>query len=97
VLERHHELRLAGEALAELLVAREGRRDELQRNRPLQPQVVGPVHHPHPATADQLLDPIAEEVAADADGLVDVHAPAEQPTPGAKNFHLGAEGRLRLP
>ena len=69
VLQRHHELRLAGEALAEPLVPRQGGRDELQRDGPLQAQVVGPVHDAHPAAADQLLDPVAEEVAADADGL----------------------------
>ena len=76
VLERHHELRLAREALAEALVPGQGRRHQLQRDRPLQAQVVGPVHDAHPAAAEQLLDPVSEEVAADVDGCGDVHASA---------------------
>ena len=85
VLERHHELRLAREALAEAIVARQGRRDELERNRPLQAQVVRPVDDAHPAAADQLLDPVAEEVGADVNGRGDVHARClgSKPTPAA--------------
>ena len=68
VLERHHELRLARESLAEAIVARQGRRHQLERDRSLQAQVVGPVHDAHPAAADQLLDPVPEEVGADVGG-----------------------------
>src|SRR5262245_25246849 len=42
MLERHGELCLPSEALAEALVERQLRRDELQRHRPLQAQVVRP-------------------------------------------------------
>ena len=85
VLQRHHELRLARESLAEAIVARQGRRDELERDRSLQAQVVRPVHDAHPTAADQLLDPVPEEVGADVGGLGDVHARAlVKPTPGAE-------------
>ena len=67
VLERHRELRLAREALVEALVERELGRDQLQRDRSLQAQVVGAVDDAHPAPADQLLDAIAEEVGSDLD------------------------------
>ena len=40
---------------------------ELQRDRPLQAQVVGPVDDAHAAPTDQLLDPIADELGADLD------------------------------
>jgi hypothetical protein len=77
VFQRHDELGLAGEALAETLVERKSGRDELDRDRPLQAKVVRPVHDTHPAAADQLLDPVTEEVRADVDGRVDVHCFAE--------------------
>ena len=67
VLERHGELRLAGEAVVEALIEGQLRRDELQRDGPLQPQVVGPVDDAHAALADQLLDSIAEKVGSDLD------------------------------
>ena len=67
VLERHGELRLAREAFAEALIERQLGRHELQRDRPFQPQVVGAVDDAHAAAADQLLDPIADEVGADLD------------------------------
>src|SRR5206468_3625882 len=67
MLERDGELGLPGEAFAEALVERQLRRDELQRHRPLQAQVVGPVDDAHAAVADLLLDPIAEELSADLD------------------------------
>src|SRR5262249_38548489 len=72
MLDRHRELRLPGEALAEALVERELRRDELERDRALEAEIVGPVHDAHPALADQLLDPVADEVGSDLDlGLRD--------------------------
>ena len=67
VLERHCELRLAREARTEALIQRELGRHQLQRDRPFQPQVVGAVDDAHPATADQLVDPIADELGADPD------------------------------
>ena len=73
MLERHRELRLTGEALVEALVQRELGRDELERNRSLQTQVVRAIDDPHPAPADDLLDPVAEEVGSDLDLGLGVH------------------------
>ena len=67
MLERHRDLRLAGEAFLEALVERELRGDELERHRPLQTQVVGAIDDPHPAPADKLLDPVAEEIGSNLD------------------------------
>ena len=64
MLERHRELGLPGEPLAETLVERELGRDELERHCPLEPQVVGAVDDAHPAAADHVLDPVADEVSA---------------------------------
>jgi hypothetical protein len=76
MLQRHHELRLAREPLAEALVPRQRRRDELERDRPLQAQVVGAIDDTHSAAADQLLDPVSEEIGSDVDRCGDVHARA---------------------
>ena len=73
MLQRHRELRLAGEAFLEALVERELRGDELQRHRPLQTQVVGAIDDPHPAPADKLLDPVAEEIGSDLDLCLGAH------------------------
>src|SRR4029450_11904586 len=56
MLERHCKLRLPGEALAEALIERELRRDELERHGSLQPEVVGAIDDAHGAAADTLLD-----------------------------------------
>src|SRR4029453_10300277 len=72
MLERDGELCLPSEAFAEALVERQLRRDELQRDRPLQAQGVGPGAGAHAAVTDLLLDPIAEELGAHLDlGLRD--------------------------
>jgi hypothetical protein len=73
VLERHGELRLAGEAGVEALVEGQLGRDELQRDSPFQPQVVGSEDHAHAALTDQLLDPIAEELGSGLDLGVGAH------------------------
>jgi hypothetical protein len=67
VLEGHRNLRLARETVPEAIVERQLGRDELQRNGSLQPQVVGSVDDAHPAPADHLLDPIAEELGSNLD------------------------------
>ena len=79
VLERHGELRLAREALAEALVERQLGRHQLQRDRPLQPQVVGAVDDAHPTAADQLVDPIADELGADPDLCLSGHGISRPP------------------
>ena len=65
MVERGRQLRLAEEALAEVLVLRELRRDQLQGDVALQTQVVGAVDDPHPTAADQRLDSVAEELGTD--------------------------------
>src|SRR5262245_45779425 len=62
MLERHSKLRLPREALAEAFVDSELGRHELERDRSLQPQVVGAEDDAHPAVSDLLLDPIAEKL-----------------------------------
>jgi hypothetical protein len=76
VLERHRELRLAGEAFAKVLVECELGRNELQRNRPLQPQVVCAVDDTHAAPADPRLDPVADKIGSNADFGLRAHRPA---------------------
>ena len=90
MLERHGQLRLAGEALAEALVERKLGRDELQRDRPLQAQVVRAVDDAHPAAADQLVDPVADEVGADADRLSE-RSSVPQRRLGDASLAFGAE------
>jgi hypothetical protein len=65
VVDRGGEAGLAQEALAEPFVFRELGSENLQRHRPFEREVVGAVDHPHPAPADQRLDPIAGELAPD--------------------------------
>src|SRR5262245_46134818 len=65
MLERHSKLRLPREALAEAFVDSELGRHELERDRSLQPQVVGAEDDAHTAMPDLLLDPIAEELGSD--------------------------------
>ncbi len=73
MFERHGELRLAREAFAETLIQRQVGRHQLERDCSLQPQIVGSVDHAHPTAAEQLLDPIAEEVGADVGRCLNVH------------------------
>jgi hypothetical protein len=65
VLERRRRLRLRQEARPEVLVPRELRDDQLEGHGPLQAAVVGAVDDAHPAAADKLLEPVAENLAAD--------------------------------
>jgi hypothetical protein len=64
MLKRHRELGLPGEALAEALIERELRRDKLERHGSFQPEVARAINDAHAATADQLLDPVAEEIGS---------------------------------
>ena len=57
--------RLAHEALAELRLARELGRYDLQRDRALERGITRPVHHAHAAAARDVLDPIAGDRRAD--------------------------------
>ena len=87
MLKRHDELGLAGKALAEALVdARDSGATSFRATAPFEPQVIGAVDDTHPAAADRLLDPKAEEVGANAGREVDESPPPSvglvDPTPG---------------
>ena len=56
------EPRLAQEALAERLVARELGRDELQRDRPVERELGGAVDDAHAAATDDAVDAVAGEL-----------------------------------
>ena len=64
-------LRLAQEALAERVVARELGCDELQRDRPVERELGRAIDDTHATPADDALDPIAGELGSDL-GHVDV-------------------------
>jgi catechol 2,3-dioxygenase-like lactoylglutathione lyase family enzyme len=66
MLERGRDLGLEQEALSKAPVLGKLRGEQLERDVPLQPQVVRSVDDAHPAAAEQLLDPVAEDFAADA-------------------------------
>ena len=62
MLERGREPRLAQEALPEGLVGGELGDDQLERHGALERELGRPVHDPHPAATDELLDPVAREL-----------------------------------
>ena len=66
VIDRGSEARLGQEALAKTDLSGELRREDLERDRAIQRQVVRPIHNPHAATTKQRLDPIAGELAANS-------------------------------
>jgi hypothetical protein len=66
MLQRRREPRLAQEPVAEVVVLCELRREELQRHHPVEHHLVGQVDDTHPATAQNTLDPVAEQLAARA-------------------------------
>jgi hypothetical protein len=65
VIEGGGELRLAQEAQAKALVLREAGRQELQRNLPLQPRIVGQIDDAHAPMAEHALDAVARKLGAD--------------------------------
>ena len=67
VLDRSCDLAFMLEAAAELGVVGELRRDDLQRDRPRGPQLPGPVHDAHAATAGDALDHEAAELCPGAE------------------------------
>ncbi len=73
MLERHRELGLPREPLAEAFVGGELGRHHLQRHDPLQTEVARTVDDAHAALTDQLLGAVAEEVVADWDRVRRVH------------------------
>ncbi len=65
VVDRGGQPRLAQEPLAEALVLGELGGEDLQRDQPLEREIVGAVDDSHPAAADQRLDSVAGKLAAD--------------------------------
>ena len=74
------DLRLLQKPLAERLVLGECGRQELERDPPLQARVLREEDHAHPAPAEQRLDPVAEELAADPKVRRNGHASRVSPT-----------------
>jgi hypothetical protein len=73
VVERRRQLGLPEEALAEAGVARQLRRDQLQGDLPLEPEVLRQVDDAHPAPADHRLDPVTRQIGADVGIRLDAH------------------------
>ena len=73
MVDRRGQLRLTKEALAERLVLGEARSEQLERNLPLEPQILGQVDDAHAAPAQQRLDPIAGKLGADPGVVGHVH------------------------
>ncbi len=61
MVDRGRQPRLAQEALPEALILGELGRDQLERDRPIEPRVDRPVDDAHPAAADLSFDPITAE------------------------------------
>ena len=74
MVDRRGQLRLAQEAITERRVLDETGSQQLERNSPLQPQILGHVDDAHAAPAKQRLDPIAGEFGADPRVVAHLHA-----------------------
>ncbi len=66
MVERAGEARLAQEALPEMLVLGELGREQLERDAPLEGEVMSAVDDAHAAAPEQPVDPIPDELRADA-------------------------------
>ena len=73
MVDRRSQLRLAQEAVAERLVLGEARSEQLERDLPLEPQILGQVDDAHAAQAQQRLDPVAGELGADPRVVAHLH------------------------
>ncbi len=73
MVDRRGQLRLAQEAVTERLVLGEAGSQQLERNPPLEPQILGQVDDAHAAQAEQRLDPIAGELGADPRVVAHLH------------------------
>ena len=74
VVDRRGQLRLAQEAVTERLVLGEPGSQQLQRDTPLEPQILGQVDDAHAAPAQRRLDPVAGELGADPRVVAHLHA-----------------------
>jgi hypothetical protein len=73
MVDRCGELGLAEKALAERLVLGEARRQELESNLSLEPEILGQIDDAHPAPAQQRLDPVAGDLRADPRVVAHLH------------------------
>ena len=73
MVDRRGQLRLAQEAVAERLVLGEAGGQQLERNPPLEPQILGQVDDAHASPAEQRLDPVTGKLGADPRVVGHVH------------------------
>ena len=73
MVDRRGQLRLAQEAVTERFVLGEAGSQQLERNPPLEPQILGQVDDAHAAPAQQRLDPVAGELGADPRVVAHLH------------------------
>ena len=73
MVDRRGQLRLAQEAVTKRFVSGQAGGQQLQRDLPLEPQILGQVDDAHAAEAQQRLDPIAGELGADPRVLAHLH------------------------
>ncbi len=73
VVDRRGQLRLVQEAITERLVLGEVGGEELERNPPLERQILGQVDDAHAAPAEQRLDPVAGELGSDTRVVAHLH------------------------
>ena len=73
MVDRRGQLRLAQEAVTERFVLGEAGSQQLERNLPLEPQILGQVDDAHAAPAQQRLDPVAGELGADPRVVAHLH------------------------
>ena len=73
MVDRRGQLRLVQEAVTERFVHGEAGGQQLQRDAPLEPQILGQVDDAHATPAQQGLDPIAGELGADPRVLAHLH------------------------
>jgi hypothetical protein len=89
VVDGRGHLRLAHEPLPECLVVDEDRRQDLERDLARQAELLGTIDDPHPAAADDRLDPVGAEFGADAG----VGCARHRPRPPARLVSCSARGR----
>ncbi len=73
MVDRRGQLRFAQEAVTKRFVLGEAGSQQLERNPPLEPQILGQVDDAHAAPAQQRLDPIAGELGADPRVVAHLH------------------------
>ena len=73
MVDRRGQLRLTQEAVTERFVLGEAGSEQLQRNVPLEPQILGQVDDAHAAEAQQRLDPVAGDLGADLRVIAHLH------------------------